>query len=72
MKRDEIKIEGMKGTWYVIDEKLWNDEIVYLLESEQHGDEAPCIIANENLKVIAVHVANGFSDLCDLEDEYDY
>jgi len=68
-KRDGIKIEGMKGSWYVIDESTWNDEVIYLLESEQHGDETACIIVNENLKLIAVDVWDGFSDLENIEDE---
>lgn len=67
-KRDGIKIESLKGTWYVIDETEWNYEKVYLLEHETYGDEVACIIVNENLKIIAVDVWNGFGDLPDIED----
>lgn len=66
MKKDGIKIEGYVGRWYVIDETIWNGEKVYLLEHETYGDEAACLIVNENLSVVLDDVWNGFDDLEDL------
>ena len=66
MKRDGIKIKGHVGKWYVIDETIWNGAKVYLLEHETYGDEAACLIVNENLTVILDESWNGFDDLEDL------
>ena len=72
---DHIKIEGHRGTWYVIDEGyfvLTPDtkhgpktfyEHCFLLEHEQYGDEAPGFIVDQDGKVIADDVYNGFYDL---------
>lgn len=71
MERAGIRIDGLKGSWYVIDETEWNGETVYLLENEQSGDDVACIIVNEKLKLIAVDVWNGLSELNDIEEEND-
>lgn len=65
MKKDNIKINGHTGTWYVIDESFYHGEKVYLLEHETYGDEAACLIVNEKLEIILEDVWNGFSDLED-------
>lgn len=65
MKKEKIKISGYVGTWYVIDEMFHYGKKVYLLESEICGDEAACLIVNENLEIILDDVWNGFSDLED-------
>lgn len=74
-KSDGIKIEGHCGTWYVIDEgdfALTPDteqgpqtfhERCFLLEHEEYGDEAPCLIVNQDGKLIADDVYNGFEDI---------
>lgn len=63
MQKDRIKIEGHVGTWYVIDESIWNGKKVYLLEHEQYGDSAANLIVDESLKVLADDVWNGFEEL---------
>lgn len=68
MKKDNIKIEGHRGKWYVIDETIYHGETVYLLEHETYGDESACLIVNEKLEIILDDVWNGFSDLDDLEN----
>ena len=67
MQKDNIKIKGYRGTWYVIDEQLTRFGYAYLLEHEQYGDEAACLIVNKNLDVILDDVWNGFDDLDDLD-----
>lgn len=42
-------------------------EKVFLLEHETYGDEAACLIVNENLEIILEDVWNGFDDLEDLD-----
>jgi len=58
-----IKIEGHRGTWYIIGTKEHNGRTLFLLESENYGDEAPALIVDSNYNVIMDEVWNGFSDL---------
>lgn len=67
MQKENIKIKGHIGTWYVIDETEWKGERVFLLEHETFGDEAACLIVNEKLEIILENVWNGFDDLEDLD-----
>lgn len=60
---EHIRINGYDGTWYVIDCDIWRGQFVYLLESEQYGDEMPCIIIDQFNHVILDDVYNGFYDL---------
>jgi hypothetical protein len=63
MKEYGIEIENRIGKWYVIDEKFFKGEKIYLLEHETYGDEAGCLIVNENLQILLDEVYNGFNDL---------
>jgi len=63
MKKDNISVKGFKGTWYIIDEAYFSGKEVYLLEHEEFGDEAACIIINKELELILNNVWNGFDDL---------
>lgn len=72
---DHITVEGHVGTWYVIDEGWYRltpdvdgkpktlDAHVFLLEHEKYGDEAACIIVDENGALVLEDVWNGFEDL---------
>lgn len=66
---DSIRIDGYKGSWYVIDTMNlypFNHEFavaIYLLESEQYGDEWPGLIVTKFGNVICDEAYNGFSDL---------
>lgn len=60
---DKIKVDGHIGTWYIIDKAWYNGKQVYLLEHETYGDEAPSLIVDSCLNVIADEVYNGFTDL---------
>lgn len=67
MTMEGIKVEGHRGTWYVIDEGYYNGEKVYLLEHEKHGEEVPSIIVNSDLKIIMEEVTDGLMQLEILE-----
>lgn len=67
MQKENIKIEGHIGTWYVIDETEWKGKRVFLLEHETYGDEAACLIVNEKLEIVLEDVWNGFDDLENLD-----
>ena len=58
-----IYIADYVGTWYVIDSKrdVYYGEI-YLLEHEEYGDEAACLIVDRDGTVLLDDVWNGFED----------
>lgn len=64
--KEHLIIDGHEGKWYVIDEKEYDGSTLYLLESENYGDEAACIIVNEKEEVVLDDVWNGFSDYDEL------
>jgi hypothetical protein len=63
-----IVVEKQLGTWYVIDTCERFGKKFFLLESEQHGDEADCLIVNKDYKLVLSNVCNGFDDLDDYID----
>ena len=67
MKKNNIKLKGYKGTFYVISDTVMDIKgtlkRVYLLESEFWGDEAPCVITDGDYNIILEDVYNGFDDL---------
>ena len=60
---ENIKIKGYYGTWYVIDYKKYKGQDLFLLESEQHGDEVPCLIITKTGHIKLDDVYNGFDEL---------
>lgn len=58
-----IEVEGHIGTWYVIDTDKINGTAYFLLEHEEHGDEAACVIVDSDRKLVLDDVWNGFDDL---------
>jgi hypothetical protein len=68
MKKDGIRFAGIYGAWYVIDSKVVNGQQLYLVESETFGDEAPCIIIDENYNIIQDDVYNGFDEIQEVQD----
>ena len=59
---DHLIIDNHEGTWYVIGKKEYNGEMLYLLESENYGDEVACLIVNRKEEIIMDDIWNGFSD----------
>ena len=76
---DHIRIPGHVGTWYVIDDGWYTytpDENgvpkthrvhCFLLEHEQYGDEAACLIVDETGFILADDVYNGLDELLEAE-----
>lgn len=62
MEMENIKILGHVGSWYVIDQMLFNGQTIYLLEHETYGEDAAALIVAEDLKIILDDVWNGFDD----------
>ena len=66
-----ITVEGHIGTWYAIDETEVGGEKFFLLEHEEYGDEAACVAVNEQGKLVAEDLWNGFDeDFQDAVKEY--
>ena len=59
---DHIAVEGHIGTWYAVDETEIGGEKFFLLEHEEHGDMAACVAVNEQGKLVAEDLWNGFDD----------
>lgn len=58
-----IEVEGHIGTWYVIDTKVIDGTKYFLLEHEEHGDIAPCVIIDSDANLVLEDVWNDFDDL---------
>ena len=52
MKTDGLKVEGHRGTWYVVNYTMFKGKQVFLLESEIWGDEAPYIIVDKYNNIV--------------------
>lgn len=59
---DHIAVEGHLGTWYAVDETEIGGEKFFLLEHEEHGDMAACVAVDEQGKLVAEDLWNGFDD----------
>ena len=59
---DHIAVEGHIGTWYAVDETEVGGEKFFLLEHEEHGDMAACVAVNEQGKLVAEDLWNGFDE----------
>ena len=59
---DHIAVEGHIGTWYAIDETEIGGEKFFLLEHEEHGDMTACVAVNEQGKLVAEDLWNGFDE----------
>lgn len=62
MKMTEIKIQGSKGKWTVIDEITIEGRQLYLLENEIYSESVPKIIIDKDLNIVEDEVFNGFED----------
>ena len=62
-QKGKLTIAGHTGTWYVIAEGVWEGEPAYLLESEQYGEDAACIIVDDKLNILLDDVWNGMDEL---------
>ena len=65
-----IEVEGHIGTWYVVDTEVIEHTKYFLLEHEEHGDEAACVIVDSDGKLVLDDVWNGFDDLKEYFDSH--
>lgn len=63
IQMDGIRVEGHRGTWYVIDRKTYGSRHLLLLEHETYGSDAASVIVTENThKLVMEDVWNGWLD----------
>ena len=53
MRKDNLKIKGRVGTWYVIDKIILDGKTYYILESEIYGDMADFLYVDENFNEVS-------------------
>ena len=58
-----IKLEGYKGTWYVIGSEVIFGQRLYMMENEQLGEYESNVIVNNKGKVIMNDVEDGWEEL---------
>jgi hypothetical protein len=59
MKKENVRIDGLRGTWYMFDSYTGADGTYYLWESEQYGDDVPAVLTDEHLMVIDYDCESG-------------
>ena len=52
METEKVRIDGLKGTWYMFDSYTGADGTYYLWESEQRGEDYGAVLTDEHLMVI--------------------
>lgn len=60
-----IRINGQQGTWYIIDSVFDRGRYLYLLESEQQGEDCGWLCVDENKNFILGNIFNGVGDVLD-------
>ena len=59
MKTESVRIDGLNGTWYMIDSYTGADGTYYLWESEQYGEDCNAVLTDEHLMVIDYSCESG-------------
>lgn len=62
MKKNNVKLTGLVGTWYMVGEKIIRGEEHYIWESEIYGGEAPHSITDNKNRVLFTEEYNWFND----------
>ena len=52
METEKVRIDGLKGTWYMFDSYTGADGTYYLWECEQYGEDYGAVLTDETLTVI--------------------
>jgi hypothetical protein len=63
LNKENIKVNGHRGTWYVIDEVVYGGEHYFLLEHETYGNDAPWIAIDEDGQLVMEDISDGVEEL---------
>lgn len=66
---NKVKVEGHRGTWYVIDTLYFDAKPYFLLEHNTYGDEADCIAVDENGKLVLDEITGGTDEIYEYLEE---
>lgn len=66
MKKDNIKLNGHIGTWYILSDSVIMGKHLYLVEHETYGEDTEGLIIDNNYNVVLDEVFNGWHDLHDI------
>lgn len=72
MKRNNIKIKGHIGTWYIVATHQTLIGEVHLLEHEEYGEEAPWLCINSKGELILDNIWNGIEDVHEYLEEVSF
>jgi hypothetical protein len=61
-KTSGLAVEGHMGTWHTIDQVQVDGKDYFLMEHDTYGDEAAGVIVDENGKLMAEDIFNGFDE----------
>lgn len=68
-KMDGIKVEGHRGTWFVIDDVMRDGKTYFLLEHETYGEDADHIAIDENGRLKFDEITDGITEIGERLDE---
>jgi hypothetical protein len=72
LNKDNIKVAGHKGTWYVVDEVQVDGETILLLEHNTYGEDAPWIAIDEDGQLVMEDITDGAEELIERLAEENY
>jgi len=58
----QVHFNGYKGTYYTINSSEIDGKIVFLMESEDYGDEVACLVVDADGNILFDKEMNGFDD----------
>ncbi|NCB94201.1 MAG: DUF4316 domain-containing protein [Clostridia bacterium] len=61
-KTSGLAVDGHMGTWHTIDQVQVDGKDYFLMEHDTYGDEAAGVIVDENGKLMAEDIFNGFDE----------
>jgi hypothetical protein len=70
VKKNNIKVEGHVGTWYVVDEVYYEGAMYFLLEHEYYGEDTAWIAVDEAGDIVLEGIRNGAKELIEYLTPY--
>lgn len=67
--KNKVKVEGHRGTWYVVDELLFIGKTYYLLEHNTYGNDVAWVAVDYDGNLVMEDIWGGVEELLDFLDE---
>lgn len=65
-----LKVKGHIGTWHSIDSRKLDGHIYFLMEHDEYGDEAACVVVDDTGQLVVEDVCNGWDEVLALLEPY--